>query len=161
MATQQRGSTLAPQSQSARTPQRLEPARDFDQVAERMRELLDQTFGGSLPLLGDDGAWAPPVDIEETDDAYVIEAEAPGAKREDVNIELVGNELTISGEIKERERKGIVRRRKRRVGRFEYRVVLPDHVDGDKVEAKLDDGVLTVRVPKAERAQRRKIEVRS
>jgi HSP20 family protein len=82
-------------------------------------------------------------------------------KREDVNIELVGNELTINGEIKERERVGVLRKRTRRLGRFEYRVVLPDHVDGDKVEAKLDDGMLSVRVPKAQRAQRRKIEVKS
>jgi HSP20 family protein len=101
------------------------------------------------------------VDIEETDDAYVVEADLPGVKRQDVNIELVGNELTVTGEIKERERKGALRRQRRRVGRFEYGVVLPDHVDDDKVEASLSDGVLTVRVPKAERAQRRKIEVKS
>jgi HSP20 family protein len=101
------------------------------------------------------------VDIEEADDAYVVEADLPGVKRQDVNIELVGNELMVTGEIKERERKGALRRQTRRVGRFDYRVVLPDHVDDDKVEANLTDGVLTVRVPKAERAQRRKIEVKS
>jgi HSP20 family protein len=77
-----------------------------------------------------------------------------------VKIELVGRELTISGEIKERERKGVLRKKTRRVGRFEYRVVLPDEVDAEKVDAKLNDGVLTVRAPKAERAQRRRIEVK-
>jgi HSP20 family molecular chaperone IbpA len=46
--------------------------------------------------------WAPPLDIEEQDDAYVIEAEVPGVTKDDVNIELVSNELTITGEIKER-----------------------------------------------------------
>ena len=113
------------------------------------------------PVSREPAAWAPPVDIEETDDAYVIEAEIPGVKREDVNIELVGTELTVSGEIKERERTGILRRRTRKVGQFELRVTLPDYVDGERVDAKLDNGVLTVRVPKAERAQRRKIELKS
>ena len=153
MATQERRPTLA--------PQRWEPAREFEQVADRMRQLLDQTFGGALPAFTEPAAWAPPVDIEETDDAYLIEAEIPGVKREDVNIELVGTELTVSGEIKERERTGILRRRTRKVGQFELRVILPDYVDGERVDAKLDNGVLTVRVPKAERAQRRKIELKS
>ena len=101
------------------------------------------------------------MDIEETDDAYVLEAELPGVKREDVEIEHAGNELTIKGEIVERERPGVVRRRTRRTGRYEYRVALPDQVDGDKVDANLKEGVLTVRVPKAQKAQRRRIEVKS
>jgi HSP20 family protein len=125
-----------------------------------MRRLLEETFGG-LPAGLAELAWTPPVDIEETDDAYVVEAELPGVKREDVSIELAGNELAITGEIKEKERKGIVRRRTRRVGRYELRVVLPDNIDGDKVDAKLKDGVLRVSVPKSERAERRRIEVNS
>jgi HSP20 family protein len=142
--------------------QRWEPFSELEQVNERMRRLLEQTLGQSGASLSfDSGAWSPFVDIEENDDAYVIEAELPGVKREDVNIELVGNELTISGEIKERERKGILRRQTRRVGRFHYRVTLPDQVDGDRIDASLNDGVLAVRVPKAERAQRRRIEVKS
>jgi HSP20 family protein len=101
------------------------------------------------------------VDIEEQDDTYVLEAELPGVKREDVDIEVVGNEIQITGEIKERERKGALRRRTRRTGRFEYRVRLPDHVDASKVEADLDQGILTVRVPKAERSQRQRVEIKS
>ena len=99
----------------------------IEQVPERMRRMLEQTLGSfaTPALLSEAAAWTPPVDIEEEDDAYVIEAEVPGAKREDVNIELQGNELAITGEIKERERKGILRRNTRRVGRFDYRVTLP------------------------------------
>jgi HSP20 family protein len=131
---------------------------DLEQVSERMRRLLEQTFGG---MLGEPVGWIPAVDIEEQEDAYIVEAEVPGVKREDVNIELVGNELMITGELKERERKGIIRRSTRRVGRFEFRVTLPDQVDPEKIDASLNDGVLTVRVPKSERAQRRRIEVKS
>lgn len=154
MATLERRSTS--------TPERWEPMQEIEQTANRMQRLLEETFGGGTgPLLMDVMAWSPPVDIEEADDAYIVEAEVPGVKRDDVNIEVVGNELTISGEIKEKERVGIIRRRTRRTGRFEYHVTLPVAVDSDKIDAKLDNGVLTVRIPKSERAQRRRIQVKS
>jgi HSP20 family protein len=135
----------------------------IEQVPERMRRMLEQTLGSfaTPALLSEAAAWTPLVDIEEEDTAYVIEAEVPGAKREDVNIELQGNELSITGEIKERERKGIVRRNTRRVGSFDYRVTLPIHVEPKKIDAKLSDGVLSVRIPKAEQAQRQRIEVKT
>jgi HSP20 family protein len=154
-------SQLVPERRSRLAPE-WEPPSEFEQMTERMRRMLDQTFGGPgwvAPL--ERGGWSPPVDIEETDDAYVVEAELPGVKREDINIELVGNELAITGEAKQRARKGALRRQTRRTGGFEYRVGLPEHVDPEKVEANLKEGVLSVRVPKAERAQRRKIEVKS
>jgi HSP20 family protein len=138
--------------------QRRTPFTDIEQIGERMRQMLEETFGEHA---AETGVWIPAVDIEEQDDAWVLELEVPGVKREDVNIEMVGNELTVTGEIKVRERTGIVRRKTRRVGRFEYRVVLPDAVDSENIEAKLAEGLLRLRVPKAERAQRRRIEVTS
>jgi HSP20 family protein len=144
---------------SSRAPDRFQPSGVVDPM-ERVRSLLDQTLGEEIAsMLTEVRAFSPPVDIEETDDAYVIEADLPGVKREDIDIELEGNELQVSGEIKQRE--GKFRRRTRRVGRFELRVALPDGVDGGAVDAKLDRGVLTVRVPKAEKAQRRKIDVKT
>lgn len=155
-------SQLLPERRSSTTAERWEPLSEFEQVTERMRRMLDQTFGGFAWGQPTEAAgWAPLVDIEEQDDTYVLEAELPGVKREDVDIEVVGNEIQITGEIKERERKGALRRRTRRTGRFEYRVRLPDHVDSSKVEADLDQGILTVRVPKAERSQRQKVEIKS
>ena len=152
-------SQLAPERRFAPRQERS-PFADLDQLGARMRRMLEQTFGDLTPVLTESIGWVPAVDLEEQDDAYVVEAEVPGIKREDVNIELVGNELAISGEVKEKERAGIVRRKTRRVGRFEYRVALPNQVDPDKIDAKLEDGVLTVRVPKSERAQRRRIEIK-
>jgi HSP20 family protein len=134
------------------------PLSDIGQLNERMRRMLEQTFGG---LLDDTAGWIPAVDIEEQDDVYVVEAEVPGVTREDVNIEVTGNELFISGEMKERKREGVIRRQTRRVGRFEFRVTLPGELDPEGVDAKLNDGVLTVRIPKAQRMQRRRIEVKS
>jgi HSP20 family protein len=143
----------------SRMPDRFQPPTDIDPL-ERMRSLLDQTLGGEIASMLTEGrTFTPPVDIEETDDAYVIEAELPGVKREDIDIELDGNELQVTGETKQRE--GKYRRRTRRMGRFELRVMLPDGVDSSNVDAKLDGGLLTVRVPKAEKAQRRKIDVKA
>jgi HSP20 family protein len=155
-------SQVLPERRSTTTPDRFEPLSELEQVTQRMRRMLDQTFGGfPSALLTEGTGWSPLVDIEEQDDAYGIEAELPGVKREDVNIEVVGSELSITGEIKEKERKGAVRKRTRRTGRFDYHVRLPDQVDASRIDASLDQGVLTVRVPKSARAKRQKIEIKS
>jgi HSP20 family protein len=150
------------QALQERRPRDTSEAQPLTEV-ERLRRMLDQTFGsfGLSSLVTESVGWSPPVDIEEQDNAYVIEAELPGVKKDDVNIELVSNELMITGDIKEREREGILRKRTRRIGRFEYRVRLPEQVDADNVEASLKDGVLSVRVPKREQAERRTIQVKS
>jgi HSP20 family protein len=111
------------------------------------------------PEAGDGGIWIPSVDVEETDDAWVVEAELPGVKREDVDIEVRGNEISITGEVKERERDGVLRRKERRTGRFEYRIEVPGEADANGADASMRDGVLTLRIPKAEESQARRIEV--
>jgi HSP20 family protein len=137
--------------------QRWEPFREFEELQSQMGQLLESVLP-STAALGNGGAWLPAVDIEETDDAWIIEAEVPGVDRKDVNVQLRDHELEISGDIKERERKGIIRRRTRRTGRFEFHVRLPGAADPEKVEANAKDGVLTVRIPKPEQSSR-KIEV--
>jgi HSP20 family protein len=128
-----------------------------------MRRMLDQTFGGFglQPLLTEVAGWTPPVDIEETDDSYVIEAELPGVKEKDVDIEHVGSEISVTGEIKERDRKGVLRRQTRRTGRFEYRVRLPEQVDAEKISAEFDKGVLEIRIPKPEERKPQRIQIGS
>ena len=139
--------------------QRWEPFRELEQLQEHMDRLMQGVWspaGG-----GNGGAWMPVTDIEETDDAWVIEAELPGVDRKDVNVEMRDSELIISGDIKEKERKGILRRQTRKTGEFEYRVTLPGDSDAEHIEANLHDGVLTVRVPKTEQAKPRRIEVKA
>jgi HSP20 family protein len=137
---------------------RWSPARELEELHERMDRLMDDLW--SAPAPNGDRVWSPLVDVEETEDAWIIEAEVPGAKRKDIDVEVRDSELSISGEIKERERKGLLRRRTRRKGRFDYRVTLPGGADPEGIEASLDDGVLTVRVPKPEQARPRRIEVK-
>lgn len=130
------------------------PVRELDDLHERMSRLLESSLGDLRA-----GAWVPAVDIEENDEEFIIEAELPGVRREDVSVELLGGELTIHGEFKERDRKGILRRQTRRTGQFDYRVLLSGEVDADNVEANLHEGVLRVHVRKAERAKPRRIQI--
>lgn len=132
------------------------PFRELDDLHERMSRLMESTFGETRNGLT---SWVPAVDIEETDEAFLVEAELPGVKRDDVTVELRDNELTIHGEIKERERTGVLRRQTRRTGQFDYRVVLPGDVDADNVEANLQEGILRVTVRKAEQVKPRRIEI--
>ncbi|HEX3393015.1 MAG TPA: Hsp20/alpha crystallin family protein [Acidimicrobiales bacterium] len=105
------------------------------------------------------GAFTPLADLEETDDGYVVEIELPGIKRDDVSLEVAGRRLTVSGERKERERVGVLRRRTRTVGQFHYEVVLPGDVEEEGVTAAMDEGVLTVRVPKPASDRPRRIAI--
>jgi HSP20 family protein len=139
---------------------RWDPLHELEQLTGQMNDLFESAFA---PGTGGDGlaAWSPPVDIEETDDAYVVDADLPGVDRDDVNVEIRDNELIVTGEIKEKERKGLLRRQTRRIGRFEYRVILPSDIDRENVDATLHGGVLSIRVPKIANEQPRRIEVSS
>jgi HSP20 family protein len=144
-------------NQEVRPLQRWEPFRELEELHNEMGQLMESVWA---PIAEGEGrAWVPFVDIEETDDAWIVEAELPGIHRDDVQVELRDSELAITGEIKERERRGIVRRRTRRTGHFDYRVILPGQADPDKITAELHDGVLTVRIPKPEQARARRIDV--
>lgn len=99
-------------------------------------------------------------DLEETDDAYLVEVELPGVKKHDVAVEISGRRVIVDGERKELERAGVLRRRTRAVGRFHHEVVLPGDVDAEAVSASLEEGVLTVRLPKPSGERPKRIEVR-
>jgi HSP20 family protein len=131
--------------------------RELDQIQQQTFQLLQSMLGAS-PFAGV-GTWVPAVDIEETEDSWILEAELPGVKSDDIDIEAHDNEIQITGEIVEKERAGILRRRTRRVGRFEYRVTLPGPIDPDSIDASLDDGVLRVTVPKPEQARPRRVKI--
>ncbi|OIJ87899.1 Hsp20/alpha crystallin family protein [Streptomyces colonosanans] len=128
---------------------------EFDDLFERINRFLEAT-AGTAPAVG---AWSPPADLHETDDAYVVEAELPGIKREDIDVEVSNRELSITGEYKEREREGVLRRSTRRTGRFECQALLPTDVRAEHITATLADGVLTVTVPKVQAVKPRHIEI--
>ena len=106
-------------------------------------------------------SWTPTVDVLEEPDAYVFSADLPGVSKENVEITFEDNILTIAGSREQREETatGQYRRIERRYGRFTRSFALPSQVDTAKVDAKFQDGVLVIRVPKAETAKARKIKI--
>ncbi|MBP8536062.1 Hsp20/alpha crystallin family protein [Streptomyces sp. MK37H] len=134
-----------------------DPFREFNDLYQRMGQLWQSAVPGGGGLLGE--AWAPLADLEETDDAYLLEVDLPGVKKDDITIELNAGELSVHGEIKEKERTGVLRHRTRRTGQFDYRVTLPQGTDAEHISAELAEGVLTVKVPKAEKARPGRIEI--
>ena len=130
---------------------------------EALNPLLDdflRPFGVSRPrsLLR-----TPETDIVETDNEIRVTAELPGMRSEDIKIDLENNLLTIAGEkAEERTEEGNAGRyhlTERRYGRFARSFVLPRDVEPEKIQARFTNGVLTVVIPKSERAQRRQIDV--
>src|SRR3984957_15054623 len=138
---------MQPQQQRPAEVVRWDPFEDL----EHLQQQLAQVFSGfpRMPGGGMDTEFAPLADVEETDDAYIVEMELAGVKKDDINIELSGRRLSVSGERKEREREGRLRRRTRTVGRFRYEISFPADVDDKKIEANINEGDLTIRVPKA------------
>jgi HSP20 family protein len=131
-----------------------DPLGEFAVLWDRMGQLFEAGGeGGSDP-------WVPMVETDESDDAYLVRAELPGMKKDDVDVELRGNELRITGEVKA-DGNGNGKPLRQRRGKFAYRASLPADAEPQKVDAQLTDGVLTVRVPKAAQAQARKITVKA
>jgi HSP20 family protein len=133
-----------------------------------MSDRLNRVFGRSLTGKSDGketmtvADWTPSVDISETEGEYVIKAELPEVKKDDVKITLEEGVLSIQGERKhEKEEKGKkFHRIERAYGRFVRSFVVPDYVDEAKIKAEYQDGVLQLHLPKSEKAKPRAIEVK-
>ncbi len=135
------------------------------QSLRRLNNVLDEAFG-NWPFQQESGSitssWYPACDVFEDKESVKIVAELPGVKPEDVKLSLENNLLTIRGEKKQEaeERSERVHRYERSYGTFERAFVLPSTVDGDKISADYQNGILTIVVPKVERARPREIPVR-
>lgn len=151
--------------------QRYQPSNLLQQFNDEInRMFLSQT--DAVPAVAG-GNWRPAIDIHENDQAYLIEAEVPGVEPKDIEITLRNGELTISGERvyhydsakgsngsdSSEARRDPARLVERRYGPFVRRFTLPDTADEDAIEARADNGVLRVTVPKKAQTQPRRIEV--
>jgi HSP20 family protein len=126
-----------------------------------MDDLFDSFFRGLDRPFAGYKAW-PAIDIAEEEDAIVVRAEVPGCKAEDVDISIYGNTLTISGEKKmseEKKEKGYYHMESS-YGSFRRELTLPTDVDQDKIDAACKDGVLSIKLPKAEKTKAVKVKVR-
>ncbi len=128
-----------------------------------LRELLgmDEEYERALDRSGVRHAWAPTMDVRETDDHFEVTVDLPGLEPSDVSVTFEDGVLTISGkrEITSDRSDETFHRIERSYGSFARSLRLPRAADGEKIEASFDKGVLTVTVPKAEIAKPRTIEV--
>lgn len=126
---------------------------------------FDQMMAGFFRPVWDlqtrSGGWMPAVDVQETDNAFLVEAELPGLGKDDVNVTFEDGVLTLTGERKfeeETEEKNY-RRVERRYGSFSRSFNLGRQVDAEAVDASFKDGLLTITVPKTEAVKPRSIEI--
>ena len=129
---------------------------------DRMKRYLDQLFRQADQSRVTKGVGVfPLVNLTETQEAYFLRAELPGVSSENLDIQTMGRNITISGERRiESEREAKYHRRERESGRFSRAVALPGEINRDKIEATLKNGVLELKVPKSEAAKPRKIDIK-
>lgn len=104
--------------------------------------------------------WAPALDVYEDADAFLVKVELPGMKKDEIDLSLHNDTLTISGERKSEQVNGESSRSERYFGRFQRTFQLPKPVQAEKVEATYKDGILTVRLPKTEESKPKRIDVK-
>lgn len=154
------GTALAPTT--SREWQAFDPFRNFE---ERMKRFFGEGFDPLKKMAEENwslATWSPTCDIYETDNEIVVKAELPEVKKEDVNVSIDNNVLSIRGERKfsEETKKENYHRVERSYGEFFRSFTLPNTVDAGKVNAEFKDGMLRVMMPKREEAKPKQIEVK-
>ena len=140
---------------------RFEPFRELEDMTNRLNRLF-----GRLPAAPPDtemfADWSPAMDVQETDAEYLIKADLPAVKREDVKVSVEDGVLTVEGEkkLEKEEKNKKFHRIERSYGKFVRRMAVPGDVDQLKVEADFKDGVLNVHMPKSPTAKPRSVDVR-
>jgi len=135
------------------------PFAELEAIREQFNKVLN-----SATEVKNDIAFAPIVNTREGDDAYYVEVELPGVKKEDISIDVNEDVLTISGErkIKEEQKEENFYKVESVYGKFERSFNLPEDVDTDKIEAKSENGVLEIKIPKVQKVETKpkKIEIK-
>ena len=133
------------------------PFRDLGRLREEIDRLFGSPYEGSEFVTG----WGPALDFFEDKDRFTVKCELPGVRKEDIDISVEGNTLSISGERKHEneQQTGQTYRSERYFGRFQRNVTLPQAVDANNVSAQYKDGVLTVSLPKTEESRRKQIQI--
>jgi HSP20 family protein len=125
-----------------------------------MNRLFDEFFGERRQELAE-GTWLPAVDVSETGEEIVVRAELPGLGKDDIELNIQDNVLTLKGEKKQekKEENENYHRVERSYGSFSRSFTLPAGVDPESVQATFKDGVLVIALPKVEEAKQKKIEI--
>ncbi len=138
---------------------RWSPFRDIMSAQDEMNRLFTDLLRPRESRGAED--WIPAVDVSETEDAFVVTADVPGIKSEDIKISVAQNVLTLKGEKKSvrEEKKEQFHRVERSYGSFERTFSLPSTVESENIRAKYKDGVLEIRLPKSKEAKPQEIKI--
>ena len=139
---------------------RADPSTDPFSNLTRLNRMLDEAFGWNGEAVG--SAWLPSCDVREDKDYLMITIDLPGVRPEDVKLNLENQVLTVRGERRQETENQDARwhRYERSYGSFERSFTLPMTVDAEKIQANVDNGVLTITLPKSEKARPREIPVK-
>jgi len=138
---------------------RFDPFVELEDIQQRLNRLFVTPFKGIEPAFT---GFLPPVDIQETDAAFIVKTDLPEVKKEEIKIHLENGVLAIEGERRqEKEEQGRrFHKVERQYGHFVRRLALPTGLDAEKVDAEFKEGVLTITLPKAPTATRRVVDVK-
>lgn len=141
---------------------RYEPFRELETITNRLNRALGMEWNPKALQEGVFADWAPAIDVQETDGEYLIKADLPDVKKEDVKVTVENGVLAVEGERKmEKEEKGKkFHRIERSYGKFVRRMSVPTDVDQQRLEANFKDGVLNVHMPKSALAKPRTVDVK-
>lgn len=141
---------------------------DIVRLSDRIDRMIDRLLGHwldrwfeAIPEL--EFEHTPPLDLSETDDAYIARVEIPGARKDDIEVTIQGRRLVVRGKKQREEREereGFIRV-ERYHGEFKRVVTLPGEVDADSASATYKDGVLEIRLPKVEKEKGKRIEIKA
>jgi HSP20 family protein len=143
---------------------RWDPFEEMTSLRDAMNQLVAESF---VRPRGMAGAFQPPLDLYETEQEYVVRLAAPGLKPDNFDITAQQNVLTIHGRIQDEEKQDEQQNgtryhiREQRFGEFSRTIRFPTQVDAEKIQASLSNGILTIRVPKAESAKPKRINVQA
>ncbi len=128
-------------------------------LSKRFSDIMDEFFNDAVTARRDN--FVPSIDISETEDQFLISAELPGMKKDDINISLENSRLSISGErsFKNEEKGKKFHRVETQYGSFERSFQLPDNVDQESIQATYEDGLLNISIDKSENEVKKQIEI--
>jgi HSP20 family protein len=142
---------------------RFDPLGDVVSLRSAMDRLFEDSFVSPLTwrTMAKGGPMNPPIDVHETDDEIIVSSALPGVKPEDVEVTMTGQTLTLRGEFRadDEVKNDQYLYRERRYGSFNRSIQLPVRVQGERADASFTNGVLTLRVPKAEEVKPRQIRI--
>ncbi|HZI74988.1 MAG TPA: Hsp20/alpha crystallin family protein [Gemmatimonadales bacterium] len=138
-----------------------DPSRDLTDLQTQMNQIFDHALGQSAGMM--DRSWAPPADMGETPDELIVYVDLPGLSEKDIRVAITGDLLMIQGErpLREPNQEASHYRRERWFGKFERTFALSIPVEAGRIRATYRDGVLIVRLPKAEGVKPKEIKIQA